>query len=129
MYYAAKKLIVRNNAPLKATALIAGTTFWYLFSMHSMVTEQITVPLCFYQVPEMLAIHGPENITLTVRGSRRALRSINKQNMACHVSADSMTVGNNPIRIDNTQLFLPETIKLVHYTNAPIVIRAAHRNR
>ncbi len=128
MYYAVKKLIV-PNIPLKATALIAGSTFWYLFSMHSMTTQQITVPLCFYQVPETLAVHGPENVTLTVRGTRRALRSMNSKKMACHVSADKMTVGNNPIRIDNTQLFLPETIKLVHYTNAPIVIRAAHRNR
>lgn len=106
---------VWRNAPLKLISLLLGYTFWYIFGNSHTSTAWITIPLCFYNVPEAQTIRAPETISVKVAGKRSDLRSLDPEQLAIHINAEKLKLGRNLISITDEALFLPESIKLVHY--------------
>lgn len=116
------KTILTKNTPLKVCSFILGYTLWSIFSGMHTITQEITVPLCCYQLPATRDFNAPETVTIMISGKKNQLTAINHQDLAVHIDARDLSLGNNPITITAERLFLPESIKLVHYSPAPIMI-------
>ncbi len=104
------------NVPLKFIALLLGYTFWYIFGSSHTTTAQLTVPLCFYNIPELHRIHAPELISIQIAGKRSAIRALDTDALAVHINAETVHEGKNLLAITQESLLLPESIKLVHYS-------------
>jgi len=105
-----------SNAPLKVISLILGYTFWYIFGNSHISTAWINVPLCFYNVANTQTVHAPEKISVKIAGKRSDLRALDAEQLAIHINAQNLQNGRNLITITDEALFLPNSIKLVHYT-------------
>lgn len=116
------KKILNNNAPLKVFSLVLGYMVWSIFSSGNTTTIQKEVPLCFYNIPENYLINAPETIHITLAGTRAHLYSLNIQALAIHLDARTMQQGSNPIHLTKDTLFLPDSLKLVHYTPSPCIV-------
>jgi hypothetical protein len=86
----------------------------------------LTVPVCFDDAPENLLIESPEVVKIQVSGKRADLRNLNLNNLAFHIDAQKLSVGNNRLAITAEKLFLPESINLLNYS--PLVF-SAHATR
>ncbi len=116
------KTILIKNTPLKICSFILGYAVWSIFSGIQTITQELTVPLCFYQIPTTIDFDAPETVNITLSGKKSQLTSIKMQDFAIHIDARNLPLGNSPIAITAERLFLPESIKLVHYSPAPIMI-------
>ncbi len=105
-----------HNVPLKVISLILGITFWYICNTYHTTTAWITVPLCFYNTSETFHIKAPENVVVKISGKRTELRNFDTSELAIHVNAAELREGKNSLNITPEIFFLPETIKLVHYS-------------
>lgn len=110
-----KKKNVWRNAPLKVISLMLGYTFWHIFGNSHTSTAWITIPLCFYNVPEAQTVRAPETISIKVAGKRSELRALDPTQLAIHINAERLQLGRNLITITDDALFLPHSIKLVQY--------------
>lgn len=116
------KKTIWSNTPLKIISLLLGYTFWYIFGSSHISSAWITVPVCFYNIPQQISLNGPESIALKIAGKRSELRALDLDNLAIHINAECLTIGKNSLTLTEQSLFLPESIKLVHYSPSnPIV--------
>ena len=109
------KNILTSNAPLKAISLILGYTFWHIFGAAHVKTIELNVPLCFHSTPANHIIKAPNTINVQLMGKRTYLYALDHNTLAVHINAHNVHTGTNPIKITSDNLFLPETVKLVHY--------------
>lgn len=123
-----KKKHLLSNAPLKAFSLILGYTFWYIFSNAYPITIWKTIPLCFYFIPAQHKITGPDTVSVQLTGKRSHLHALDRQNFAVHINAQNLQKGKHLITITPDTLFLPDSIKLVHYipSNVQVTIEESH---
>ncbi len=105
-----------RNVPLKVISLLLGYTFWYIFGNSHTTTAWITIPLCFYNVQKENSVKAPEMLSLKIAGKRTVLRSLDARDLAIHVDAARLQEGKNLLTITPETIFLPESIKLVHYS-------------
>lgn len=119
------KNILTSNAPLKALSLVFGYTFWHIFGTLSTKSIWVTVPLCFYSASTQHAIEAPDAIKIHLTGKRTNIYAIDRSTLAAHINADKLFPGKHSISITADSLFLPDTIKLVHYipSNLHITIK------
>jgi hypothetical protein len=109
-----KKQIWRNTS-LKVISLLLGYTFWYIFGNSHSTTVWITVPLCFYNIPIATTIKGPDTISVKLCGKRSELCALESDQLAVHIDAQQFVQGKNRISLSEQSIFLPASIKLVHY--------------
>ncbi len=105
-----------RNIPLKLISVLLGYTFWYIFGNSHTTTAWITIPLCFYNIPAQQSIQAPETLSVKIAGKRTDLRSLDTNELAIHVNAAHLREGKNVLTITPDTIFLPESIKLVHYS-------------
>ena len=110
------KKLLPDNLPLKLISLMLGYAFWCMLSQSHTAQLHVSVPLTFYNVPETLAIHAPEEIPVTIVGKRVDLWHIDRKTLAIHVDLAGKQAGIHPLQLTAAHLFLPDTIKLVDYT-------------
>lgn len=115
-----------SNAPLKAISCILGYSSWYLLGNLCVHTTQVTVPLTFYNTQKKWTIEAPETISISLAGRRSPIRSLETKKLAIHVDGSTLQSGTQPITIATHQLFLPDSIKLVHYIPATITVTVTH---
>lgn len=114
---------ITHNAPLKVFSLILGYTFWYIFSYGQTITIEYTIPLCFYNVPNQSQLKSPETVKVHLQAKRNLLYALNPKKLAVHIDAQTLHAGNNQVVISaKKNLFLPEHIKLIHYTPARLEV-------
>lgn len=113
---------LKNNATLKIVSLIIGYGAWNILSASHLHTESFEIPVCFYHASDAQMIEAPPTITLALQGKKNILRNINKETLALHIDAAQLHYGPNPLIIDRSTLFLPETINVVHYSPANTII-------
>jgi len=99
-----------------------GYTFWFIFGHSQTITTQVTVPLCFYGASDSTQIQAPDTVQIELNGKRSIMQSLDLSNLAVHVDARELVAGTQPIELSQKSLFLPESIKLVHYTPAQILV-------
>lgn len=106
---------ITKNIPLKVVSLMLGYTLWHILAHGQTKSVSLEVPLCFHSVPIGSTIEAPETVTVCLTGKRMHLYTLNKQRLAVHVNAQQLSEGPQSIIIDANSLFLPDSIKLVHY--------------
>ena len=120
---------LKNNATLKVVSFIIGYNVWNILSASHTHTLSIEAPVCFYHESAAHTIDAPESITLELQGKKNVLQSINKKTLALHIDASQLHHGPNPLLVNHATLFLPETINVVHYSPANIVINVKEKNQ
>lgn len=118
------KKIRSNNLLIKVLSFIFGYCVWSMFSARNVSTMELEVPLCFFNKPTSLQLQAPETITVQLSGKRSTLRALDRNTLAIHIDASRLHEGANPLVLENETLFLPSTIKLIHYIPANLVIHA-----
>jgi hypothetical protein len=118
---------VLNNLTLKIVAGIIAYGFWFILNQSRIIQIETQVPVCFYNASATETISAPETISVTLCGKSSDLRSIDLDNLACHIDSADLHSGDNPLTVTAHTLFLPESINLLHYypSNGCIVV---HRN-
>lgn len=114
-----------NNFNLKIISFMAGICFWYFLSNLRTIEIEYSVPLTLYGTKvDMYNLDTDENITVRLRGYKNDLYGIDFNNLAFHINADTLQNGENHIILTEQDLFLPHTIKLVHYSPSNIVVKS-----
>lgn len=111
-------LIVHPNFT-KITALLLGYTIWLFGSNYQWITQRYTIPICFSQENER-TIQAPESVSIKISGPRNQMHHLNHTDLAVHIDTSSLKDGNHEIMLSSSNLFLPETLKLVELIPATI---------
>jgi hypothetical protein len=114
-----------KDAPLKVVSLLIGYGFWHMFGATHRVTTWERIPLTFYNVEQTMKINAPETIDVQLAASRTQLSYIDQTQLAAHIDARTLHEGDNGIDLQNEDLLLPTTIKLVHWRPTNIVVHVA----
>lgn len=123
-----KKTVWRSTS-LKIISLLLGYTFWYIFGHSHTSTAWIMVPLYFYNIPKQTTINGPERVWLQIKGKRADLRLLDIEHLAIHINAEALSKGKHSLTFDEQSIFLPESIKLVHYYNPMVELLSTEHNQ
>ncbi len=118
-----------NSLALKCLALIFGYGLWHCVSTHQKIEITQKVPVCFYNTLPHQLITAPENIHIKIYGARKDLFKITFDS-ALHYDAQTLHEGAQTVPITKEQIFLPESVRLVHYkpTEITIVVRETDTN-
>ncbi len=122
-----KNLII-SNAPLKIVSCILGYTFWFILGHSQTIKTELTVPICFYGANPKMQIEAPETVHIELSGKRTIMQTVDLSNLAIHIDVRDLVEGSQPIEITQEKMFLPESIKLIHYSPAQIVV-AVHTHK
>jgi len=119
------KKIFLNNAQIKIISLLLGYSFWYVLSQTHIANIWLDVPISFYKLPKNIQVDAPEKIKIQLSGKRADLYTIERENLAFHVTMDDANTGCRTIKLSQEQLLLPNSIKLVRCkpTNIQIAIK------
>lgn len=117
------KLSRLSKLVLKTSALLCGYALWHTTSKYQKITISKAIPVCFYNVSEDMLLEGPEMITITCQGTRENLFKV-AFDSALHVDAHNLHEGFQKKTIAPEQIFLPESVRLVHYvpTEIPLTV-------
>jgi hypothetical protein len=110
------------NAPLLSISLLLGYSFWYIASYNHTVNLQLSVPLCFSELPQSYSVQAPEKITVTLKGKRSDLYALDRQALAAHITIEKLLPGKHGIIVKEQHLFLPKNIALTQYKPANLCI-------
>lgn len=121
MKIALKKHLM-SNLVLKTTSCILGYSLWSILAAGHMATRMVEVPLAFYGNAALRVSQAPEKVTIALQSKRNILHALDTHSLAAHINADQFIAGPNKVTFDNKSLFLPDSIKLVHYSPINIVV-------
>jgi hypothetical protein len=120
------KNTILNNLTIKIFSLIIGYCLWSFLGSIYLQTNTVHIPICFYNVPNNRDISAqPETITIQLRGKRSDLKQCS--DLALHINAQSLTVGQHKIIPEDDQLFLPKTVNMVHYKPLTINLQVTEK--
>lgn len=115
MQLSLQKILVNKNT-LKITALLLGSLTWIILSSLHYHSLTITIPLCFYNHEQHeINKNIPDEIKVTLRGTRQSLRSIDYLTLAAHVDYQEYVQSQGTIKLTNKHLLLPNTVNVVNY--------------
>jgi len=114
--------ILLNNNSLKLLSLFFGFGLWYVVSQPHTIRLSVTAPVCFYNSTATKTINAPETVTLELAGKRSDIQRFDQKNCALHLDAQQFAHGQHHLIIDEKNLFLPATIKLVNCIPSHVVI-------
>jgi hypothetical protein len=106
--------IMKKQTFLKIIALIAGYILWRVISNYHMTTMTFLAPLSFYNRTSY-HIAAPEAVTVKLTGHKKAFIQL-AETLALHINVATLQEGDNQIRVNNENLFLPDGIKLVDWS-------------
>jgi hypothetical protein len=110
------------NAPLAIISLLLGYSFWYIASYNHMAHVQLTVPLCFSELPQNYSVQAPEKVAITLKAKRSDLYALDRETLAAHININKLLPGKHGIILTEQHLFLPKNIALTHYKPANLSI-------
>ena len=110
-----------NNALLKIFSLFLGYALWQIFSYSYKIETKLSLPLFFYNKADQALVQAPETIKVSLYGTRTELFKVASKG-SIHCDATTLSEGTQKIKVAEQNIFLPETIRLVHYTPQEIKI-------
>ncbi len=113
-------MVNRQMFILKIVALFFGFFLWYIIGMHHKVIISKKVPLVFYN-QATACFEAPEFVTVTLRCSRKDCALVYPM-LAVHVDLQRVSVGSHVLKLDREQLFVSQSIDVIHYSPATITI-------
>ena len=103
----------------RITAILLGYSIWLFSSNLQWVSKEISVPICFYQNTDR-KIQAPEFALIKIVGPRNQMHHLKLSELALHVDVSDFKDGDHEIILNSSNLFLPETLKLVELIPAAI---------
>lgn len=116
-----RSILATNRLAQKISAVVIAFFFWSELTVLHQQTTTINAPLCFFN-QEQISLDAPETVTITLRGKKADLAQLHYSDLAVHIDAAKLQKGKNGIVITNKDIFLPESISVVHYYPLPLVI-------
>ncbi|OGB86464.1 hypothetical protein A3J41_02810 [candidate division TM6 bacterium RIFCSPHIGHO2_12_FULL_38_8] len=104
----------------KITALILGYTIWLFGSNYQWVTREYSIPVCF--IEEHRNIQAPETIKIKISGPRNQMHYLHPDELAMNLDVSDLTDGKHEIILNPSNLFLPESLKLIELVPATIFL-------
>jgi len=111
-----------NNIALKIASTILGYALWVIVSQQQTVTVTHPATLCFYNIPQAYHINAPETVAIELQGKRKYLDRLDAKLLVIHIDCQELYPGEQPLIMSEKKMFLPEIIKLVHYSPTLITI-------
>lgn len=109
-----------NNLSLKILALVFGYTLWKSMSEAHKVEVSMRAPISFYN-EHGLVIDCPESVAVTLFAKRHAISQLTRD-IALHIDANTLEEGENSIAINEKNLLLPDTVKLLNCTPQRLLV-------
>jgi len=100
-----------NNLSLKIIALLFGYTLWSAISAPQKIKYTFKAPLSFFHEEEK-TIDAPDYVSVTLFGKRGEFYKLSRE-LAFHIDAEFLSEGKNTLLLDQSQLYLPDTVKLI----------------
>lgn len=110
-----------NNLSLSIVSLILGYALWQTLSQPYKITTHLSVPISFYNTHNA-TLEAPDAVTVALHGTRKELYKL-MHNLAVHIDAQTVPVGESHIQLTNKNLFLPESVLLLHYVPKELLIK------
>jgi hypothetical protein len=99
------------------TSVIIAYGIWAMVHNHRYHTVTRTIPVTFYNLDDKTVCDAPEYINVCLQSSWQQLRSIDYDQLAAHMDANTY-IHRHALDIDEENLLLPKSIKLVSYKPA-----------
>jgi|SRR3989344_1002191 len=109
-----------NNLSLSIISLILGYALWQSMSQPYKIETTFSVPVSFYNT-EGRNILAQEDVKVKLYGTRKELYTL-VSNLAIHLDAQLYTQKHTKHMLTEKDLFLPDSIVLVHYEPKTIEI-------
>jgi hypothetical protein len=109
-----------HNTVIKLFSLIIGYGIWSFFTQHQTMDLWLTVPLCFYGAQKHIT--APDSIAVQIAGKREHLSLIDLESLAIHINTRSLHAGPNPIKLKQSDLFLPPVINVLNWYPSNVTI-------
>ncbi|MFC1842126.1 hypothetical protein ACFLYU_00500 [Candidatus Dependentiae bacterium] len=117
------KKIFLNNAQIKIISLILGYSFWYIFSQSHVSKIWLDAPICFYNTPQSLQISCKDKVKIQLWAKRSDLYTIDRETLAFHIDMQEAKKGDIVMKLNQNQLLLPESIKMVRCYPTNIAVK------
>lgn len=114
-----KKLL---NPLYKISACIIGYSIWYCIAATQQTSIVVSVPLCFYNIPNNHTILAPEEVSITLQAKRETIHTLDGKPLVAHIDGSTLHTGENMILLTPETLFLPNSIAVLHCNYSPIKI-------
>ncbi len=105
-----------------------GYSLWALLGANLATQVTLEVPLSFYNMAQNHRIDAPEQIRVTLIGSRARLRSVDTDQLAIHYDAAMLSPGKQPLALSGQHLLLPDGIRMLHYTPLNLAVFVAMKD-
>lgn len=116
-----------NNKTIKIVSLIIGYSLWSYLGQIYQVDKWITVPVCYYNAPEDMALNASqEELEVHLTGKREDIKYCS--DLGLHIDASKLREGTQCIMPNEQMLFLPKSVKMVHYKPLKISITVSKRD-
>lgn len=109
-----------NNLSLSLISLIFGYALWQSMSQPYAITAEFSVPLSFYNNTAE-TLNAPETVVVTLKGTRKELYKL-APNLATHINTHVLQSGENTVKITHNNLFLPDSVQLLHCVPSAITV-------
>lgn len=76
---------------------------------------QLSIPLCFSELPDNYIINAPEKIAVTLSAQRSDLYALDRTSLSAHININKLLPGKHGIVLTEHHLFLPKNIALTNY--------------
>jgi len=127
--------MIRKTLPLilhphftKLASIFIGYMLWAFIAQFQSTTNMQTIPLCFYQSDEQRTIIAPDSVIISISGQRKDIYNFNASESAMHIDLSAYENGSHRIQLTKENLFLPDTLKLIHLVPAHISIKISSNN-
>ncbi|HVX01414.1 MAG TPA: hypothetical protein VHA52_13405 [Candidatus Babeliaceae bacterium] len=123
--------MLRVNTTFMATKIylvissaLLGWSLWYILGDLFPTQLTVTVPLYFYNATseQLSSLTYPEKLTLTLKGYRKDLRSINYKELALHINFNALASPISALYPEAGHLLLPQCIKIINSSPLNIAI-------
>ena len=101
------------SSPLftKVSSGIIGFLLWSSINGLFTQTTWVTLPISFYNKANK-QIDTVDSVSIELSAQRSYLRQLSLDNLAVHIDANTLKLGDNQIKVSPEQLFLPDTISI-----------------
>jgi hypothetical protein len=125
--------MIRKTIPLilhphftKISSFFIGYMLWAFVAQFQLTTTNKVVPICFYQNSDQSinrTIIAPDSAMISITGNRKDIYEFNSSQSAIHLDLSQYCDGDHEIQLVRENLFLPDSLKLVHLVPAHISIK------
>ena len=120
-----------RRLPLMAGSLALAVGFWFFVAVREKVEVGHLVPLVYERFPARLVIDGAplESAYVRLRGPRRAVESIDPQQVRVRVDLTAARAGNNVVPLAAPMVVVPRGVQVVGISPPAVNLKFIARAR